>query len=661
MEKTKGRGTKSLLLAAVAVLFAIIFQTAISHAATGINQQVSFQGKLVNTNGTNLPDGVYNLQFKIYQDGTGCIASGTAPCGGTLKWTESRLVSATQGVTVTAGTFQVNLGSITAFGASVDWNQDTLWLSMNVGGTATTPVWDGEMTPFIRLTSVPYSLNAGMVGGLTASQLVQLTPASTQTGTIDVSGNIKSGSTLQVNTLDSATSGVLTVGSTNSTSITLAENTSVTGSVTIQGAVNTSAFGPPTLTVDNGATSTQNIIALALGGTTRSTIRFDSLGNLIMSGTVAGALFLNNDGGSGGVYIGSATNINTLFNYGSYTQSGTSANTLSGATQIGSGTTDATLVDLQVDSFNAVSDSGTACTTTSNQGAMYYNSASGTMRACVNGSWEDLVSTGGLGLLAFGVIPDSANATSVGEIAGITPSNSPCKVYWSAATAVTVAPCTAYSGGRKVIVPSTVLSTVGIASTAYTNVCLDGANGAPALSGTASTTETSASRPAWSANNPILCLATLQIGATAGNITNGKIYDIRTFTTTQKTYATSNTAVNVGFAVVQAGANLIGTAVTAVGNVRGVVVAYSGTPGTTTANVILATAGPQWVKAVGTSTAAQDVTLTTTAGYTASVVNATTAVAYYNMLGVATRTIDTGCTSATTCQYSQFLNPLNIR
>ena len=73
---------------------------------------------------------------------------------------------------ITAGTFQVNLGSITAF-SGIDWNQNTLWLSMNVGGTASTVSWDGEMKPYVRLTSVPYALNSGLVGGLSASQLVK--------------------------------------------------------------------------------------------------------------------------------------------------------------------------------------------------------------------------------------------------------------------------------------------------------------------------------------------------------------------------------------------------------------------------------------------------------------------------------------------------------
>ena len=173
---------KIVLLALLAAFLAWSF-LAPAQAATGINQQISFQGKLVNSSGVNIPDGVYNLEFKIYQDGT------NQGVGSTLKWTEDYLVSASQGVQITAGTFQVNLGSITAF-SGIDWNQNTLWLSMNVGGTASTVSWDGEMKPYVRLTSVPYALNSGLVGGLSASQLVQLNPGSQQTGGINVSGGV---------------------------------------------------------------------------------------------------------------------------------------------------------------------------------------------------------------------------------------------------------------------------------------------------------------------------------------------------------------------------------------------------------------------------------------------------------------------------------------
>src|SRR5690348_6265825 len=103
-----------------------------AHAVAGINQQFNFQGRLLNAQGAAVPDGNYNLQFKIYQDGTGNAAGNP---GGTLKWTESWLNSVGKGVQVKNGYMSVELGSITAFGSNVDWNQDTLWLSINVGNT----------------------------------------------------------------------------------------------------------------------------------------------------------------------------------------------------------------------------------------------------------------------------------------------------------------------------------------------------------------------------------------------------------------------------------------------------------------------------------------------------------------------------------------------
>ncbi len=236
------------------LLAAVLFHGS-AQAATGINQQLNFQGKVVNSSGNNIADGTYNMEFKIYQDGN---SSGV---GSTLMWTEDYLVSgstgmpSTPGVAVSSGTFNVSLGSICALAGStcgaktntgVDFNQDTLWLSFEVGNTSSCTVTssttsfhtacggDGAMTPFIRLTAVPQAMNSNKVGNLTAAQLVQLTPAGgTQSGAIDVSGNIKSGGQVQANTLDAATSGALTVGSANATSIVLAKNTTMASGLTL--------------------------------------------------------------------------------------------------------------------------------------------------------------------------------------------------------------------------------------------------------------------------------------------------------------------------------------------------------------------------------------------------------------------------------------------
>ena len=168
------------LLALCAALITTLLFANVSHAAPGVNQALGFQGRLQYSGGGVVADGNYNIQFKIYQDGAGSSAGNP---GGTLKWTESYINNGgTSGVSVKNGYFSVNLGSVNPFGTSVDWNQDTLWLSMNVAGSdvacttyGTTPcVADGEMLPMQRLTSVPYALNSGAVGGKTADQLTQL-------------------------------------------------------------------------------------------------------------------------------------------------------------------------------------------------------------------------------------------------------------------------------------------------------------------------------------------------------------------------------------------------------------------------------------------------------------------------------------------------------
>jgi len=175
----------SVLLVLGSTLFLWLSPSPTASATAGINSQLSFEGKMVKSDGTNIADGTYNMEFKIYQDGN---SSGS---GSTLKWTEDRLVGGTGGVTLTNGTFQVNLGSVnTALGTSVDWNQNTLWLSMQIGNSSSCTITttftancagDGEMTPFIRLTASPYALNADKLDGLDSTAFGQL--ASTQTWT----------------------------------------------------------------------------------------------------------------------------------------------------------------------------------------------------------------------------------------------------------------------------------------------------------------------------------------------------------------------------------------------------------------------------------------------------------------------------------------------
>jgi hypothetical protein len=199
-------------------------------AATGINQEMSFEGKIVTSSGQNIPDGTYSMEFRIY---TGCTNEPASSTGCTAVWTEDYLNNNSQGITFTSGTYQVNLGSICAFTTStcennsntaVNWNSYPLYLSLQIGNTSNCSAnnpgsslftadcgGDGVMNPFILLNSTPYSFNSNELGGLTASQFGQIAANNTWTG----SNTIQSTSTtaFQVQT---ASATILTVDTTDS-------------------------------------------------------------------------------------------------------------------------------------------------------------------------------------------------------------------------------------------------------------------------------------------------------------------------------------------------------------------------------------------------------------------------------------------------------------
>jgi fibronectin-binding autotransporter adhesin len=140
---------------------------------------LNFQGRLLTSAGGLVSDGSYNMQFNLY----------TVASGGSSEWTETRLNSGVQGVTVQNGYFSIYLGDVTAFSA-IDWGQEH-WLGMTVRGTGNcawascTPLLESEMTPRFKLTAVPYAFRAGAItdatgNAYTGDDLVQASPASIQ-------------------------------------------------------------------------------------------------------------------------------------------------------------------------------------------------------------------------------------------------------------------------------------------------------------------------------------------------------------------------------------------------------------------------------------------------------------------------------------------------
>lgn len=223
----------AILLAIVAFSTTLFFAHA-SYAAPSTTKTVSFQGRLRAASGAVVPDGFYNIQFKLYEGGTGTQANNP---GGSLKWTETYVNAGTQsGVDVRNGFFTVNLGANNPFGTSVDWNQDVLWLSMNVAGSSASCTSfgtsgcsaDGEMLPMKQISASPYAINSGMLSGKTADNFVQLAQgvqndASTNTSSIFIN-KTGTGNLIQ---LQSNAADIFTIKNTGSIAFGSATNQSI--------------------------------------------------------------------------------------------------------------------------------------------------------------------------------------------------------------------------------------------------------------------------------------------------------------------------------------------------------------------------------------------------------------------------------------------------
>lgn len=172
----------ALVLACMfAGLFALTFDTP-SQAATTLPTKMNFQGRIANSTGAILANGTYNMRFRIW----------TAASGGTQQWSEDRLVSASQGVTVTNGQFSVQLGSITPLNASV-FASNSLYFEVELptpaSATSSSPVWtEGAMTPRNQLATSAYAYNAETLDGIDSDSFAQLGAANIFGGSATFSG-----------------------------------------------------------------------------------------------------------------------------------------------------------------------------------------------------------------------------------------------------------------------------------------------------------------------------------------------------------------------------------------------------------------------------------------------------------------------------------------
>lgn len=136
------KGVKLFSSIILVVLLYGLFLNSPVRAAAGVYERVNFQGKLVNTDGTNVTDDDYTITFTLYD----------AASAGSNLWTED------QTVTVTDGIFHVNLGDVTPFGSTI-FDNDNLFLGIKINAGS-------ELAPRIRFTAAPYAMNAKKVNGL---------------------------------------------------------------------------------------------------------------------------------------------------------------------------------------------------------------------------------------------------------------------------------------------------------------------------------------------------------------------------------------------------------------------------------------------------------------------------------------------------------------
>jgi hypothetical protein len=281
-------------------------------ASAAINKQISFQGKLTNTDGTNVTDGNFSIRFRIYNDPSADAANTCS--ANSCKWEETQAT-----VAVGGGLFQVNLGSVASLPASVDFNASALYLGVKVGS-------DAEMIPRIQLTAAPYAFNSDLLDGLDSTAFAQLTGGNLNLGT----GTVTSGAVNGL-TLTQAADGFTVAGGTTSRTLTV-QGANITIGSTIQptsaGALSIQSNGANALNLDAGGAAAINIgvsgtsvNAINIGNTTSNpNIAFTGSGTF---GTTTGTVSLN-----GNITVASGKNL-TLTS-GGFTQT-YSASTASNA------------------------------------------------------------------------------------------------------------------------------------------------------------------------------------------------------------------------------------------------------------------------------------------------------------------------------------------
>lgn len=310
--KTKFTDVKVSLATTKFSVFVIIFALLLNSLyplttiASTFNKQINYQGRLTNSSGVSVTDGTYNMEFKLY-DGAN-----------NLLWTETR--TGGDKVTVKSGLFSVMLGAVSPL-TSIDFSQ-TLYLGVNIGGTGTVPLWDGEMSPRKILGAVPAAFEADKLDNLDSTQFVRSDTssliASSSANSLLTVNQSGAGDVLNLQKNNISVFSVDNSGQASSTALTISNNLSVGGNQTLGGVLTVASSGLSAfagdLSVDGSfsvGTSGLTVTSAGLVGIGTSTpdvaltVEGDShlTGNLVVGGGITlGGVFMNSwpAGGGGG-------------------------------------------------------------------------------------------------------------------------------------------------------------------------------------------------------------------------------------------------------------------------------------------------------------------------------------------------------------------------
>ncbi len=127
---------------AISAVLSLLFILAACTAEAQIPSTISYQGVLNDDTGTPVPDGDYDMTFRIYNVAT----------GGSNLWHEA------QTVPVAGGIFNAQLGAATPLDDLLEFDEP-YYLSVEIGH-------NGEMTPRNPLTTTPYAFRAAVAESL---------------------------------------------------------------------------------------------------------------------------------------------------------------------------------------------------------------------------------------------------------------------------------------------------------------------------------------------------------------------------------------------------------------------------------------------------------------------------------------------------------------